>query len=304
MTASPADPRHGQRAEQEATIAVVIPTCDRPDFLAEAVASVQAQQLQPEQIIVVDNGVRGVPAGWLPDEIVYYRLRPRVGPSRARNFGAAVASTRFIAFLDDDDLWTPAYLVEAMSALQRHGGRCVLGRRDLLTEGGPTLYKMPTRDTLTLPTLLRRNPGTAPSNMVIERELLFRVGGFDERLFVSEDRAMAIELLLHGEDVALAPEAVALIRNHDLGHLSTRHGRKFRFLWKYRRLHSLASFLDEAARISVRVVAAPLLRRLPFIARGTGRSASPHHEAHGAWPSARAARSSPGARADRRGEGA
>jgi GT2 family glycosyltransferase len=289
---------------EPSTVAVVIPACDRPELLVEALASVLAQQRRPDQVIVVDNGVTTVPDGLLPAGTAYYRLQPRVGPSRARNFGAAMATTRFIAFLDDDDLWTTSYLREAMAALARHGARCVFGRRDLLSERGPTPYKMATRDTLTVPTLLRRNPGTAPSNMVVERELLLRVGGFDERLFVSEDRAMSIELLLHGAEIALAPEAVALIRDHALGHLSTRHARKFRFLWKYRRLYSLPGFVAEAARIAAKVAAAPLLRALPFTRRMTGRPAAPPTQADRAWPAARAAPSTPARRAGRRGEGA
>jgi hypothetical protein len=109
---------------------------------------------------------------------------------------------------------------------------------------------------LTVPVLLQRNPGTAPSNVVLRRDLFLRIGGFDEALLVSEDRALALELLRSEARIAIAPRACALIREHDQGHLRLRQGRKLRFLWKYRALHSPSSFLTELLRISVKIVLA------------------------------------------------
>jgi glycosyltransferase involved in cell wall biosynthesis len=84
-------------------ISVIIPTADRPPaFLLDAVTSVLAQTLAPMEILVMDNGLRAVDPAILPGGVTLVRLAPRVGPSRARNAGAAKARGAHLAFLDDE----------------------------------------------------------------------------------------------------------------------------------------------------------------------------------------------------------
>ena len=82
-------------------ISVIIPTCDRPlAFLHEAIVSVLEQSHTPHEVIVVDNGINVVDLAELPEGVTVYRLPPRVGASRSRNFGAAMATGTHLAFLD------------------------------------------------------------------------------------------------------------------------------------------------------------------------------------------------------------
>jgi glycosyltransferase involved in cell wall biosynthesis len=243
-------------------------------MLLEAVNSALSQDLPPDEVIVVDNGTVAVDHGTLPPGVIYRRLAPRVGPSVARNHGARQARSEWIAFLDDDDLWDRAYLREAMAALAQEKAECVFGQRCLVAENGPVPYKLPTRETLTVPVLLLRNPGTAPSSVVLRRDLFLRIGGFDEQLMVSEDRALTLELLRSKALIAIAPRACALIREHDLGHLRLRQGRKLRFLWKYRALHTPLTFGAELLRILAKVVLAALPggnRIATLLGRGSSR---------------------------------
>jgi glycosyltransferase involved in cell wall biosynthesis len=87
---------------------VIIPTCDRPRMLAEAVASVRNQTVRDFEIVIVNDGTSAIS---LPDErglrIVEGRRR---GPAAARNDGLDAAKGQFVAFLDDDDLFTPKRL--------------------------------------------------------------------------------------------------------------------------------------------------------------------------------------------------
>ncbi|MGD8200601.1 glycosyltransferase family 2 protein [Ornithinimicrobium sp. W1679] len=96
------------------TVSVVIPTFnDDPAHLAEAVASVQAQTV-PVEVVVVDDG-SDVPV--VLDGVRVIR-QDNAGPSAARNAGIRATSGEFIYPLDADDRIEPgviARLVEAMT---------------------------------------------------------------------------------------------------------------------------------------------------------------------------------------------
>lgn len=234
-------------------ISAIIPTCDRPlDFLLTAIASAKAQTLAPSQIIVVDNGVNRVAADRLPEGVTLYQLPPRVGASRSRNFGAAMASGSYLAFLDDDDWWDPDFLRETWSVMQAEQTRAAYGRKDVFRHGQVQRYKCPTPATLTIPVLLNSNPGTGGQNFVVSKELFWRAGGFTENLRVSNDKAFAIDLLLTGEKVSIAPKAAAVLRVHDGPRLRHERLHRLRFIWRYRALYGPRRAITKSAGLIVK----------------------------------------------------
>ena len=97
---------------------VVIPAHNRPEFLREAIESVERQTITDWEILVVDDGSE-------PQLEITDRERIRVvrhaasrGPAAARNSGVAAARGANIAFLDDDDLFTPERLEIAREGLE------------------------------------------------------------------------------------------------------------------------------------------------------------------------------------------
>ncbi|MCL5777887.1 glycosyltransferase [Limibaculum sp. FT325] len=111
-------------------MSVVIPTYNRPQFLREAVESVLAQTLSPREIIVVDDcsPVEVTPhlAG-MPSWVIYYRLSKNRGVSAARNKGVELATSDFVAFLDDDDVWETNYLEFQVAALAKGAEAALCG---------------------------------------------------------------------------------------------------------------------------------------------------------------------------------
>jgi glycosyltransferase involved in cell wall biosynthesis len=101
------------------TFSVVIPTYGRPRFLAEALTSVLAQTYHDFECIVVDDA-SDEPAT-LPDDPRVHLVRrdENGGPPAARNTGIDAARGTYLAFLDDDDLWAPHRLEDALEAHQR-----------------------------------------------------------------------------------------------------------------------------------------------------------------------------------------
>ena len=92
---------------------VVIPTYGRPEFLAEAIASVTAQTFADFECVVVDDA-SPEPATLPPDpRLRLIRREHNGGPPAARNTGIDAARGTYVAFLDDDDVWRPERLADA-----------------------------------------------------------------------------------------------------------------------------------------------------------------------------------------------
>ena len=94
-------------------VSVIIPTADRPESLAYALASLRAQNAKDIQVIVVNDGgadVRGAIAPFRDDlgvELVDHDQN--LGAAAARNTGMDVADGDFVMFLDDDDVVLPGH---------------------------------------------------------------------------------------------------------------------------------------------------------------------------------------------------
>ena len=89
-------------------VSVVVPTRDRPSLLREALVSIRALEGDDLafEILVGDNG-NGPGSKAVAEEFGAIHLPvSRNGAGAARNAGLNAATGDFIAFLDDDDVWT------------------------------------------------------------------------------------------------------------------------------------------------------------------------------------------------------
>ena len=103
-------------------VTVVIPTHNRFEMLEEALESLMRQTLSDWEAVVVDDGSSPAVAFDRLTARFGGRVRglrhevPRGGPA-AKNSGVRSARGQFLAYLDDDDLYHPAYLASAVRAL-------------------------------------------------------------------------------------------------------------------------------------------------------------------------------------------
>lgn len=95
---------------------VIIPAYNAQDTLARALDSVLAQSWPAFEIIVIDDGSIDATAAVAASygEKIRYLRQDNAGVSAARNHGARIASSDWLAFLDADDWYFP-------NRLKRHG---------------------------------------------------------------------------------------------------------------------------------------------------------------------------------------
>jgi len=108
-------------------ISVIIPTYNSEHFIIETLRSVEGQTVLPREVIIVDDGSSDGTVKVVTDyakgsklSIRVLRNNRRKGPSGTRNFGVLSATSEFIAFLDQDDLWLPGHLEQISACLERY----------------------------------------------------------------------------------------------------------------------------------------------------------------------------------------
>ncbi|HEY8503179.1 MAG TPA: glycosyltransferase family A protein, partial [Gemmataceae bacterium] len=97
-------------------VSIILPTYNRAKFLPQAFASIRSQQYTDWELIVVDDGstddTRAVVQELSKDvpQPVRYVYQDNQGPAGARNKGLDLASGKYVAFFDSDDVWLPHHL--------------------------------------------------------------------------------------------------------------------------------------------------------------------------------------------------
>lgn len=210
-----------------ADIDVVIPVYNGAAYVRACVESVLAQTVRPRKVIVVDDGSTDDTAAIVESfrarnpEVILHRLGRNRGVSVARNAGIGLGSSRFVAFLDADDIWAPQKLKTQLSIFQ--GGDDRLGvvhsAYFLIDEQGAPLEGRFVHTPKFKGDVLRRIlfddyvlSGSA-SSVLVRREVLNRAGWFDEMLYHAEDWDLWARLASISH-IDFTPEAVVGIREH------------------------------------------------------------------------------------------
>lgn len=109
-------------------VTVVVCTRDRPEALAGCLEALQRLDYPSLEVLIADNSVNPEPTQRLVEQTGFTYMRvPGKGLSKARNAALAVATTRWIAFTDDDCRPEPNWLRELVRPIQRTNCACVTG---------------------------------------------------------------------------------------------------------------------------------------------------------------------------------
>jgi glycosyltransferase involved in cell wall biosynthesis len=203
------------------TVSVVVAFRDAETHLEQTIASVEAQDHERFELILIDDGstdsstrIAQAAASRDPKRIRYldHPGHANLGKSSSRNAGLRAARGEYVVFLDADDLLLPRKLSHQAAFLDSEQGvEAVYGRTwywdDPGTRNGARerLSRLGVRwdETQEPPELLVRfldQPGNVPClcAFMARRDALLRLGGFDESLQeLYEDQTLIAKLALH-----------------------------------------------------------------------------------------------------------
>ncbi|WP_426256023.1 glycosyltransferase family 2 protein [Sphingomonas sp. DC2300-3] len=196
---------------------VVIPCHDRAHVVADAVESVLEQDHAPARVIVVDDGSRDASAAVIRSLEVRHGQRmiaatlPRNGgASHARNVGAALAMSPWIAFLDSDDVWLPGAARALLQATENSDIVCGHFRR-VEGDAPPGEPECGWWGDAIRGALIHGGV-IGPSWSIVRRATVFAVGGFDPSFHNCNDWDFYTRAAAAGARFRRIEDAVALYR--------------------------------------------------------------------------------------------
>lgn len=207
---------------------VILPVRNAESSLPATLASLRAQSFTDWEAICVEDGSTDGSAAILreaaaTDARIGVVEGHGAGVSAARNLGAAAARGEILAFLDADDLWSPARLgvfSQAFEHEDRPGAvyaRVAFFRTDATRPGA---VSSPPPGALTLGDAIGENPVCTMSNIAVTAAAFAATGGFDETMAHAEDLEWIVRLV--GAGVRIVPvDAVLTWYRTSAGGLST-----------------------------------------------------------------------------------
>lgn len=204
-------------------VSIILPTFNRLEYLPAAIESVFGQTFAEWELIVADDGSSGDARSYLQsldDPRVKVLWLPHTGrPSLVSNVALREARGDHVAFLDSDDLWLPAKLAVQLESLRRHPERGWSYTRFALVDGsGRPLVASnhgdwPAPSGWILEKLLKEETVIAQPSVVVRRQLLERLGPFDEDLVMCYDDELWFRLAAHSEIDGI-DQSLTLVRRH------------------------------------------------------------------------------------------
>ncbi|HEY9250869.1 MAG TPA: glycosyltransferase, partial [Rariglobus sp.] len=207
-------------------VSVCMAHWNRPHYLAQAVASIEAQDYPNMEVIVVDDCSTSPEAVAFLDELEA-RFKPRGWqvlrqpenrfPGAARNRAARAARGEYLMFMDDDNVAKPGEITTFVNAARRTGAdvlTCFLDTFDGVHAAGPG-QKINSRllflgDCVSAGAL---HNVFGDTNSLVRRQTFLDLGGFHEQWGVNhEDYEFMAKVALRGHKLEVIADALVWYR--------------------------------------------------------------------------------------------
>lgn len=219
-------------ADLQPTVSVIVPAYGHAHFIEETLRSVFTQTFRDFEVIVINDGSPDDTAARVrpladAGRIRYYEQTNR-GQSAARNEGLRHARGEFIAYLDDDDRWSPDKLAWQVAALRAHPEAVAAYGFAHLTGNGQN-FRHPRQlgpSGSIKDELLGGNLIVSPGQVLIRARELHAIGGFDETIKGADDWDLWLRLADRG--AFIYEERCALHYRYHANNASRNTGEMFR----------------------------------------------------------------------------
>lgn len=181
-------------------VSIIIPTYNRASLIKKAVESLLNQTYKNIEILIIDDcstdDTEKVIKYYRDDRIIYTKLEINQGAPAARNFGISKANGELIAFLDSDDRWESTKLEKQVKKLSEDKKIGVVYTGIKKISSSSTKLLLPQKRKNILNDLLIGNCVGSTSTVLIRKDLLLKVGGFDLSFKSCQDWDLFIRLAL------------------------------------------------------------------------------------------------------------
>ena len=193
--------------------------------LQEAINSVLNQNYKPIELIIVNNNSYSIKMKKKLSgiNIKVFNCFKNFKSANGRNIGANFANGSHLAFLDDDDVWDQNYLKTIHNAYKKNKRDVFVSK--LYFYNKKKIYRNFIMESYekTLNKIFLSNPGFATSNVLIDKKIFNKVGGYDDNSIPAEDRALLIELILSKAKICSTDAKVFYRLNEKYESLSTNY---------------------------------------------------------------------------------
>lgn len=172
---------------------VIIPVLNGEAYICAALESVLKQINMDDEVLVIDDGSSDSTRSLVRAFGERVRLLSGLGagPSAARNLGLAYSSGSFVAFLDHDDLWPDERHERLKNALlSDQNADIAVGRLNICIQS-----EIKVKEQADYLAWNGQHSPTMIGSCLYRRNIIQRVGGFNERLKRGEDSELHVRLL-------------------------------------------------------------------------------------------------------------
>jgi GT2 family glycosyltransferase len=219
-------------------ISIIMTTRNRADFIIKAIKSVQNQSFSDWELIILDDdsndGTEAIIGPFMArdNRIKYHRNSPALGISGNRNRGLSLSTGKYLAVLDSDDEWVDhEKLKKQYGFLEQNSEYALIGSNIKVVDEKGVFIKSTnfgTEDAEIRKRVLRENQ-IPHSSVLIRKDLMEKVSGYDEKLSCVEDLDLFLRLGKLGKFRNLQENTVAYTKHS--GGFS--HQRKVAMAWNH-----------------------------------------------------------------------
>tara|TARA_B100000780_G_C21117663_1_gene452365 strand:+ start:327 stop:1109 length:783 start_codon:yes stop_codon:yes gene_type:complete len=191
------------------TISVVCPTYNSASYIEDTLESVLSQDLSPNELIISDDGSSDntidVVEHYLKshNKKLNYKIVKNMhqGPGAARNSGIRSSTSKWIAFLDSDDIWYPKKISHIQDIISQNEAINFICHNEMLVseknKKRAMYYSKKFNVNKPLFNQLYNSNLFSTSAIVCQKDLLINHGMFDENLMSAQDYDLWLRLAPH-----------------------------------------------------------------------------------------------------------
>jgi len=202
------------------TISVLMPVYNGELFLKETIESVLAQSFTDFEYIIIDDCSSDLSSeiilSYKDPRIKFFSNKNNIGQTKTLNKGISIALGKYIARIDQDDLFDEDQLLKKTQIISKFDLDVVGNWSFGINQKNKIIKRIehPLENNQIKSALIISQPFTH-SSLFIKKRSLIEVNKYPEDIKICMDYALLVNLAIHGCTFYNIPEYLSLIRYHD-----------------------------------------------------------------------------------------